>query len=86
MSNMVGATDVSPTKRSRHGANDIGLHEAAELVRDDHRQAKKDGAMNAKKRKVLYSKEALMPADIFEYIPYEKTLEAIEEGNDEALK
>ena len=42
--------------------------------------------MSMKRRKALYSKEALMPNEIFDTIPFQNTLEAIEERKDEDLK
>ena len=39
--------------------------------------------MTAKKRKALYSKSALMPTQIFDEVPYQLTLEAIEDTSDE---
>jgi hypothetical protein len=59
------------------------LQATAEIVHKDHNEAKADTMMSMKKRRALYSMGSLLPEDILELIPYQNTLEAIEDQSEE---
>lgn len=56
---------------------------AAEMVNSDHNKAKAETVSTVKKRRQMYSKKALMPNEIFNDLPYQKTLEALENEADD---
>ena len=72
-----------PSKRKKTGANDSSLMAAAEMVNTDHTRAKAETVSTVKKRRMMYSKKALMPEEIFNELPYQKTLEALENEADD---
>lgn len=58
----------------------------ASKVHDEHAEVKKSSASATERRKVLYSKEELMPAKIFDNLPYKETYEALKTKDIDKLK
>lgn len=58
----------------------------AQDVKSGHDDIKKQVATAGKRRKTMYSKDALMPSDIFENLPYKKTFKALKEADEEELR
>ena len=52
------------------GVNDSRVKKMAKEVKKDTEKTKNENIMNENRRKAMYSRDALMPADIFEVIPY----------------
>ena len=78
--------DGSSSKRAKKGTNDARLQDMALGVKSGHDEVKKQMISASERRKTLYSKDALMPSDIFENLPYKMTHKALKEGNEEELK
>ena len=71
---------------SSKGINDQRLQTLAQNVTKDTNEMKKSNIQTDSKRQQTYSREALMPASIFEVIPYKYTHEALKNEDEPKLK
>lgn len=67
------------------GVNDARVKKMAEKVKNEADKMKAENSMTEARRRSLYSREALMPADVFEVIPYQETHQALLDENSDAL-
>ena len=73
------------SKRAK-GTHDNRLQAGADHVVAAHGQVKKEAAQSAGKRKALYSKQALLPAEIVKKLPFKNTRKALVREDRDALK
>ena len=73
------------SKRAK-GTHDSRLADGADYVAKAHVQVKKEAGQSAAKRKSLYSKQALLPAEIVKQLPFKDTRKALKNEDKDALK
>lgn len=64
---------VEETAEGKRGVNDQRVKKMAQAVKENADQIKKLNSVNETKRRKLFSQEALMPAQIFDLVPYKET-------------
>ena len=69
--------DDEPGASKTRGVNDARVKKMAMQVQKDVDVIKSENVMTESRRRSLYSREALLPEDILELIPYKETHQAL---------
>lgn len=69
--------DQAGNDNKNKGVRDQRVHEMANEVSKSSAEVKKAAVGSEAKKQQLYSKDALMPENVFELLPYKETHEAL---------
>ena len=84
MTNMVDEGGM--TNQQNKGLRDHRIAERALHIAEDQAELRKDNIIANKKRRSMYSKEKLLPAEVINEVPYRMTYEALKDSRYEDLR
>ena len=78
--------DQPANENSSKGVRDQRVHEMANEVSKVAAEVKKAAVGSEAKKQQLYSRDALMPENVFDLLPYKETHEALKESDEDKLR
>lgn len=78
--------EVALKSKRAKGTYDGRLQSGAEHVVASHERVRKEATQSSAKRKVLYSREALLPVEIVKQLPFKNTCKALRKEDKDMLR